>query len=172
MPRRTLIACATAVLCAVALDASAPASPFSRVAVVGKTSISYKTYAHWFRIATKGSPHSTVVKRRRSTVAFLVSAYAIFGEARELGIKITDAQVDAELARTKRESFSSEAEYQQFLRDAGETNADVEFRTRIDMLSGRIMRRVDISRFGQKWRKRTRCLPAYMVSSCGATLRR
>lgn len=59
----------------------------------------------------------------------------IEGVADEWGIEVTDAEVAKELKKVKKESFKSEAEFQEFLKESRYTPADIDTRVRIQMLS-------------------------------------
>jgi parvulin-like peptidyl-prolyl isomerase len=62
---------------------------------------------------------------------FLIKAYWYQGEAHKLGLKITDAQVQKDLATAKKGQFSTPAQYAAFLKQSGETPQDVLYRIRI-----------------------------------------
>jgi parvulin-like peptidyl-prolyl isomerase len=57
------------------------------------------------------------------------------GVADEWGIEVTDAEVDKELKKVKKESFKSEAEFEKFLKESGYTPADIDERVRLQVLS-------------------------------------
>lgn len=62
----------------------------------------------------------------------------IQGVADEWDIEVTDQDVAKELAKVKKESFQSEAEFQNFLKESGYTPADVNLRVKIQALSGQL----------------------------------
>jgi foldase protein PrsA len=62
----------------------------------------------------------------------------IEGEAKERGVKITDAEVKKNFETQKKQSFPKEADYQKFLKDNGQTEQDILQRVRLDMLSNKI----------------------------------
>jgi foldase protein PrsA len=72
----------------------------------------------------------------------LVSYAWIEGEADELGLAVSDEAVSRSFRRQRRANFQTRRAFRRFLRDSGQTAADIRFRVRIDMLSTRIRRRV------------------------------
>ena len=73
---------------------------------------------------------------------FLVSAKWIEGEAKERGMSATPAEVDRQFEETKDQSFPNERAYQRFLRTSGQTEEDLKFRVRLDVLSNKIRQQV------------------------------
>jgi parvulin-like peptidyl-prolyl isomerase len=60
------------------------------------------------------------------------------GLAEEMGITVSQKELDAELKKLKDESFQSEAEFQKFLKEAKYTQEDVDERVKLQKLSGDI----------------------------------
>jgi foldase protein PrsA len=73
---------------------------------------------------------------------FLVSAKWIEGEAKERGVSATDAEVKRQFEQTKDQSFPNEKAYQRFLKTSGQTEPDLLFRVRLDVLSNKIREQV------------------------------
>ncbi len=67
----------------------------------------------------------------QTTLALLIQADWLEKEARTLGVTVTDASVQRQLATTKRQAFPTARAYNAFLRSSGMTNADVIFRLRV-----------------------------------------
>jgi foldase protein PrsA len=65
---------------------------------------------------------------------FLIKAYWYQGTAHKLGIKLTDAQVQAALTKAKKGQFSTPAQFQAFLKQSGQTQADIEYRVRVNQV--------------------------------------
>jgi foldase protein PrsA len=65
---------------------------------------------------------------------FLIKAYWYQADAHKLGIKLTDAQVQAALAKAKKTQFQSESQYQTFLKQSGQTAQDILFRVRVNQI--------------------------------------
>ncbi len=66
----------------------------------------------------------------------------IQGEAEDRGISVSDREVQQQLTQTKNQSFKSEADYQQFLRQSGFTQEDVDLRIKLQLLSQKIQEEV------------------------------
>ena len=66
-------------------------------------------------------------------------------EAKAQGVSVTDAEVQRQLALTKRQSFPSEAAYQRFLTQSGMTPADVLERIRVQALAAKLTRKIQNS---------------------------
>ncbi|HEX4804842.1 MAG TPA: peptidyl-prolyl cis-trans isomerase [Conexibacter sp.] len=78
----------------------------------------------------------------QQTMATLIQNVWIEKEASAQGVSVTDAEVQRQLATTKRQSFSSEAAYQRFLKQSGMTQADVFERIRIQALAAKLTRKI------------------------------
>jgi foldase protein PrsA len=65
---------------------------------------------------------------------FLIKAYWYQGTAHKLGIKLTDAQVAAALAKAKKGQFSTPAQFTAFLKSSGQTAADIGYRVRVNQI--------------------------------------
>ena len=65
---------------------------------------------------------------------FLIKAYWYQAEAHRLGIKVTDAQVQAALNTAKKAQFSTPAQFQTFLKTSGQTLQDILFRVRVNQI--------------------------------------
>jgi hypothetical protein len=156
---------------AVVVAAVAHADPQEwRVALVGTQPIGVSLYRHWEHIEHRFAPRESAKQRRTAVMSFLISDLWIVGEAQERGIRVSQKEVDREFERTRRSAFSSERSFKRFLRRTGQTVADVKFRTRIDLLTGKLQAVVDPAEFASKWRARTLCAPGFTVRDCGGTL--
>jgi parvulin-like peptidyl-prolyl isomerase len=60
------------------------------------------------------------------------------GLAEEMGITVSDKELEAELEKVKKESFQSEAEFEKFLKEAKYTQEDVDERVKLQKLTGDI----------------------------------
>jgi foldase protein PrsA len=65
---------------------------------------------------------------------FLIKAYWYQADAFRLGIKVTDAQVQKALTTAKKAQFSTDAQFQQFLKQSGQTMQDILFRVRVNQI--------------------------------------
>jgi len=111
-----------------------------------------------------------ILQARAIGVGVATAAVSIFGEARERGIQVSRREVDRELARSRRAAFPTERAFKRFLRQTGQTIADLRFRTRIDLVTKKLQAVIDPGEFASKWRARTLCAPGFTVPECGGTL--
>jgi foldase protein PrsA len=79
---------------------------------------------------------------KQQVMQFLVSAEWISQEADKLGVKVTDKQVQQQFQTQKKQSFQKEADYQNFLKNSGMTEADLLFRVRLDVVSNKVRQKV------------------------------
>ena len=87
-----------------------------------------------------GSRQYDAVKQQ--VMQFLVSSEWIEGEAKDRGLSATDAEVKRQFEQTKDQSFPNEKAYQRFLKTSGQTEEDLLFRVRLDVLSNKIRQQV------------------------------
>src|SRR4051812_12033152 len=73
---------------------------------------------------------------------FLISSEWIQQEANARGIKTSDKEVQKEFQDQKKQSFPKEADYQQFLKTSGQTEADLLFRVKLDVLSNQVRQKI------------------------------
>jgi parvulin-like peptidyl-prolyl isomerase len=66
----------------------------------------------------------------------------IQGQAEDMGIAVTPAEVAKELKKLKKQAFKTEKQYEEFLKEAHFTQADVNERVKIQMLSEQIQTQV------------------------------
>ncbi|HLH64592.1 MAG TPA: peptidylprolyl isomerase [Solirubrobacteraceae bacterium] len=69
---------------------------------------------------------------------FLILSYWYQADAHRLGIHVTPAQVQAALAKAKRTQFSNQAQYLTYLKDSGQTQADILYRVLINQIYTRL----------------------------------
>jgi foldase protein PrsA len=79
---------------------------------------------------------------RDQVLQLLISFKWIQGEADDLGVKATDAEVKKQFETQKKASFPKEADYQKFLKTSGQTEQDILMRVRLDVLSNKIRTKV------------------------------
>jgi foldase protein PrsA len=65
---------------------------------------------------------------------FLIKAYWYQGTAHNLGIKLTDAQVAAALAKAKKGQFTTAAQFAAFLKQTGQSAEDISYRVRVNQI--------------------------------------
>lgn len=80
---------------------------------------------------------------KEAALGELLDQIWIKGEAEELGVKITNKQVEEELAQIKKQSFPTKAAYQKFLKESKFTEEDVNDRVELQVLSNAIQEQVN-----------------------------
>lgn len=117
-------------------------------------------------------------------LAELLDGVDIQGEAAERGISIAQSKVSAQLHRIRKNSFRSNKEYEEYLREAKLTQRDVRLRVELQLLAKRIevsvihnahgrsqsaksqALREFASDFAARWRSRTICADGYLTLRC------
>ena len=79
---------------------------------------------------------------RDQVLQLLISFEWIEGEAKEMDIKVSDAEVKKSFDKQKKEAFPKDADFEKFLKDSGQTEADILQRVRLDTLSNKIREKV------------------------------
>jgi foldase protein PrsA len=79
---------------------------------------------------------------RDQVMQFLIQSDWVQGEARDQGIKVSDSEVRKSFDKQKKQSFPTDAQYQQFLKSSGMTEADILMRVRLDLVSNKIRKKV------------------------------
>ena len=153
------------------------------VAVVGSTPITKTAYYKWISIALRSTGSRSLGNSGRDQVLqLLITSAWITGEAEQMGISMSHAEVMKRFLKTKRQAFPEESGYQKFLRLSGETQADILSRIKIDALSTKIRdaavkgakgRKEQQSRlqtfvktFQTTWKQKTLCGKSYIVDLC------
>jgi foldase protein PrsA len=79
---------------------------------------------------------------RDQVMQLLVSFQWIEGEAKLQHVKVTDAEIKKTFDKQKKQAFPKPADFQKFLKDSGQTEADIIKRVRLDTLSNKIRDKV------------------------------
>jgi foldase protein PrsA len=79
---------------------------------------------------------------RNQVLQLLFITQWIEGEANDLGVKVTDAEVKKSFDQQKKQSFPKDADYQKFLKTSGQTQADLLWRVKSTLLSNKIRDKV------------------------------
>ena len=150
-----LVACAVAIGLAAVLSAFGGVDENDVADVEDAGTISKQDFSHWVTVVSSqpqpgqkkkpappkpGSRQYEAVKQQ--VMQFLVSAKWIEGEAKERGITATDAEVARQFKETKDQSFPNEKAYQRFLKTSGQTEEDLKFRVRLDVISNKIRQQI------------------------------
>jgi parvulin-like peptidyl-prolyl isomerase len=79
---------------------------------------------------------------KKKTLEELFNSIWIQGQAEEMGISVTPEEITKELAKLKKQAFKTEKQYQEFLKEAHFTRADVLERVKVQMLTTQIQEQV------------------------------
>ena len=79
---------------------------------------------------------------RDQVLQLLISFQWLEGEASEQGIKVSDAEVKKSFDQQKKQSFPKDADYQKFLKDSGQSEADIVLQVKADLLASKIRDKV------------------------------
>jgi foldase protein PrsA len=150
-----LLACAVAIALAAIFSAAGGVADDDVADVEDAGTISKADFDHWLQVVAAqpqpgqkerpkppkpGSRQYEAVKQQ--VMQFLISAKWIEGEASERGISATAAEVNRQFEETKDQSFPNERAYKRFLRTSGQTEEDLKFRVRLDVISNKIRQQV------------------------------
>ena len=116
--------------------------PGNSVATVDGEPIAKTDYDHWNTVVRKLSPGIKPGDARNQALQVLVSFRWVDGEAERLGVKVSDADVRKSFAEQKQQAFPKEADYQKFLKDSTQTEADIVARVRVELLGQKIQEQV------------------------------
>jgi parvulin-like peptidyl-prolyl isomerase len=143
------------VVLAVAQGLGAPSVPAGDIALVSSAPAKYehiseadykKSLAQQESQAGLKKPPKAGSKKaeelHKSAIGELLNAAWIFGEAEELGIKVTPKEIETELAKVKKESFKTEKAFQEFLKESHFTQEDVNERLELQILSTKIQEKI------------------------------
>jgi len=75
-------------------------------------------------------------------LGFLISSEWVLGEAADLGVKVTDKEVEKQFATVKNEQFPKPAEFEKFLKSSGQTVSDLLLRVKLNLLSTKIQQKI------------------------------
>jgi parvulin-like peptidyl-prolyl isomerase len=92
--------------------------------------------------AAKSACAASYQALQKTVVEFLVQGIWIQGEAVDRGVHVTDAQVVKNFDTERKSEFPTTAKFNTFLAEAGETVADLEWRTRLNLLQAAIVNKI------------------------------
>jgi foldase protein PrsA len=166
LPRRPkhLIAIAIAAVLAAGLtacgDDSANVSSDAVANVNGKP-ITNEEFDHWLQVVARtqqqqdpaagkkkkalklpkpGSPEYKQLAQQ--VMQFLISSRWIAGEAEDRDLAASDDEIKRSFERTRDQSFPSKKAYERFLKTSGQTQEDIDFRVRSDVLATKVRQEV------------------------------
>ncbi|HEX8688880.1 MAG TPA: peptidyl-prolyl cis-trans isomerase [Solirubrobacterales bacterium] len=79
---------------------------------------------------------------KEAALTTLLESAWLEGQGEEMGITVSDQKVDEEFKKLKKENFQTEAEYQEFVKQAKFTPEDIEDRVRLQVLSTEIQEEI------------------------------
>jgi parvulin-like peptidyl-prolyl isomerase len=79
---------------------------------------------------------------KETALGEIFDAISIQGQAAEMGISVTPKEIAKELEKLKKQAFKTEKQYEEFLKEAHYTTADVNERVTIQILSAQIQKQV------------------------------
>jgi foldase protein PrsA len=79
---------------------------------------------------------------KETALGEFIDAIWIQGQAEEMGISVTEKEIAEELKKLKKQAFKTEKQYEEFLKEAHYTPADVNQRVKIQILSEQIQTQV------------------------------
>jgi foldase protein PrsA len=79
---------------------------------------------------------------RNRAMQLLITQRWIEGEAKELGVSASDAEVKKAFDEQRKRSFPKDADYQKWLKQSGQTEEDIRLRVRLDLLQTKIRDRM------------------------------
>jgi parvulin-like peptidyl-prolyl isomerase len=90
----------------------------------------------------KGKCRQQYEETKTRTLDTLITDEWVVSAAEELGLKLSRSLVEHKLEEFRLEQFPSEARYQAYLRETHQTNGDVLFKTRVELLGEAIRARI------------------------------
>jgi foldase protein PrsA len=79
---------------------------------------------------------------KQEVLGFLISSEWVIGEASNLGVKVSDAEVKKEFEKIKTQQFPKAAEFEKFLATSGQSVSDLLLRVKLNMLSSKIQKKI------------------------------
>jgi parvulin-like peptidyl-prolyl isomerase len=139
------------VVFAVAQGIGEPSVPSGDVALIqdapeGLGNISEEQFEHSLELATKQSGAKKTPKPgskkyeevKEVALVELIEGVWLRGQAEDLGISVTEKQIEAELAQIKKENWPTPAAYKEFLETSGYSQEDVNDRVELQVITKQI----------------------------------
>ena len=92
---------------------------------------------------------------QQEVLGFLISSEWVIGEAKALGVKITDAEVKKQFEKIKSQQFPKAAEFEKFLASSGQTVSDLLLRVKLNLLSSKIQQKIPKEKAAPSRRRRS-----------------
>jgi foldase protein PrsA len=92
--------------------------------------------------ALKAQCASQYKSLQQEVLGFLISSNWVIGEAKSLGVKISDAEVKKQFEKIKSQQFPKAAEFEKFLKTSGQSVSDLLLRVKLNLLSQKIQQKI------------------------------
>jgi foldase protein PrsA len=79
---------------------------------------------------------------QQEVLGFLISSSWVLAEAKALGVKLSDAEVQKQFLKIKSQQFPKTAEFEKFLSTSGQSVSDLLLRVKLNMLSQKIQQKI------------------------------
>jgi foldase protein PrsA len=79
---------------------------------------------------------------QQEVLGFLISSSWVIGEAKAMGVKVSDSEVHKEFEKIRTTQFPKVAEFEKFLATSGQTVSDLLLRVKLNLLSQRLQKKV------------------------------
>lgn len=79
---------------------------------------------------------------QQEVLGFLISSSWVLGEAKALGVKLSDNEVHKQFLKIKSQQFPKAAEFEKFLATSGQSVSDLLLRVKLNMLSQKIQQKI------------------------------
>jgi foldase protein PrsA len=79
---------------------------------------------------------------KQEVLGFLISSTWVLGEAKAMGVKVSDKEVKDQFLHIKHQQFPKAAEFEKFLQTSGQSVSDLMLRVKLNMLSQKIQQKI------------------------------
>jgi len=79
---------------------------------------------------------------QQEVLGFLISSSWVIGEAKSVGVKLTDAEVRKQFEKIKTQQFPKAGEFEKFLSTSGQTVSDLLLRVKLNLLSQKVQQKI------------------------------
>ncbi len=79
---------------------------------------------------------------QQEVLGFLISSSWVIGEAKSVGVKLTDKEVHKQFEKIKTQQFPKAGEFEKFLATSGQSVSDLLLRVKLNMLSQKIQQKI------------------------------
>lgn len=162
---------------AAATQTAASGGAKAAVADVNGTPIARAAYAHWLTVEQRGGATSA----GHRALGFLLTSQWVLAEAAARHLAISEAEVKRRYEQLTRRSFPKPGQLAAYLARAGESEADLLARVKVEALTARVAGQVSAGQpaarraavlaaferaFHARWKALTSCQPGYVMEDC------